>query len=684
MERVKESKKIRVYTIIVFIIAFLLINAGAHIQVQHHIEQEKYKASYTAETTVRRIESQLNRYLAKADIIRNMIESGAEFNESQFSQLAQYMLDDDGVIQAIEVAKSGVISMVYPLKGNEAAVGLDLFQDPERQTSANLAKNSGKYSIGGPYDLVQGGKGALLMDPVYVNNTENHELWGLTLLVIDWEKFIGELNLDRLEDASYRYRIWKKDLGTGEEVVLAQSESPVRKDSMEVLCDVPNDTWHFQICPENGWYTGMQILMNSLLSALVALLLAVVYWQFEMKRHREYIYTERIKKATMEARAANAAKTNFLSRMSHDIRTPLNGIIGLLKIDEQHPNDLEMIRENHGKMMIAANHLLSLINDVLQMSKLEAGEIVLGHELVDLNALRTDILTIVGQRAADAGVTLKYDSSSDQMKCTYVYGSALHIRQIFLNIYGNCIKYNHVGGHVNVRFSDLGKKDGKVIYRWTISDNGIGMSAEFLEHIFEPFAQEHEDEISVGQGTGLGMAIVKGLIDKMEGTVEITSRQGEGSTFIITLPFEIADETAVSELHAQETKTSIEGLHFLLAEDNDLNAEIAEMLLGDEGAEITRVKDGQQAIDCFLKNDPGTFDAILMDIMMPNMDGLTATRRIRELTRPDAAKIPIIAMTANAFDEDAQKCLKAGMNAHLSKPLQMDKVVSTIAEYCNK
>ena len=318
------------------------------------------------------------------------------------------------------------------------------------------------------------------------------------------------------------------------------------------------------------------------------------------------------------------------------------------------------------------------------MSKLEAGEIVLGHELVDLNELRTDIFTIAGQRAADAGVTLRYDPTSDKMTCNYVYGSSLHIRQIFLNIYGNCIKYNHVGGSVNIKLQNLGKKDGKIIYCWTISDNGIGMSAEFLKHIFEPFAQEHEDEISVSQGTGLGMAIVKGLVDKMGGTIEIRSKLGEGSTFVVTLPFEIADEAEVAEKHTQETKVSIAGLHFLMAEDNDPNAEIAEMLLGDEGAAITRVKDGQQAIDCFSENEPGTFDAILMDIMMPNMDGLTAARMIRELTRPDAATIPIIAMTANAFAEDAQKCLEAGMNAHLSKPLQMDKVIATIVECCNK
>ena len=684
MEKIKELKKIRIYTMLVFLVTFLLVNVGTHMQVKQHIEQEQYKASYTAEATVRRIESQMNRYLAREDILKKMIESGTEITENEFRKLGQYMMDDDGVIQAIEVAKSGTITMVYPLDGNEEAIGLNLFQNQERKTCAELAKASGEYSIGGPYSLVQGGTGALLMDPIYVNNTERQELWGLTLLVIDWDKFIGELELDKLEDASYHYQIWKTDPDTGEKIVLAQSNSPVLNDAMDVLCDVPNDTWHFEILPENGWYSGAQLLVDSLISALLALLLAVIYWQFEMRRYRENIYTEKIKKAATEARAANAAKTNFLSRMSHDIRTPLNGIIGLLKIDEQHPEDDTLIQENRKKMMVAADHLLSLINDVLQMSKLEAGELVLRHEIVNLNELTEDILTIVSQRAADAGVTLKYDPASDQRSFQYVYGSALHIRQLFLNIYGNCIKYNHVGGYVNVKFQNLGEEAGVVTYRWIISDNGIGMSEEFLTHIFEPFAQEHEDERSISQGTGLGMAIVKGLIDKMGGTIEITSKQGMGSAFTITLPFEIVEKEAVKNITNVKKKESIQGLRLLLVEDNDLNAEIADTLLSDEGAKITRVTDGRQALDLFAGNPSGTFDAILMDIMMPNMDGITATKKIRELDRPDASTIPIIAMTANAFAEDAQKCREAGMNDHLSKPLQMEKVIATIAKYCNE
>lgn len=380
-----------------------------------------------------------------------------------------------------------------------------------------------------------------------------------------------------------------------------------------------------------------------------------------------------------EARAANAAKTNFLSRMTHDIRTPLNGILGLLKIDEMHPDDLNLLHSNQQKMMISAQHLLSLINDMLQMSKLEDGEYVLSHEWMDMNELSQDVLTIVSQRAAEAGVTMEYERKPEQMAYPYLYASPLHLRQLFLNIYGNCIKYNHVGGRVRMDLTCVGAENGRVTYRWTISDTGVGMSEEFLAHIFEPFAQENSDARSVYQGTGLGMAIVKSLVDRMGGEICVTSEKGKGSTFVVTLPFDIAEQKPRRETNAS---ASIKGLKLLLAEDNTLNAEIAERLLTDEGASVAVVPDGRQALEAFQNHPAGSFDAILLDVMMPVMDGLSAARAIRARPRPDAKTIPIIAMTANAFEEDARKCLEAGMDAHLAKPLQMDVVVATIAKHC--
>ena len=388
-----------------------------------------------------------------------------------------------------------------------------------------------------------------------------------------------------------------------------------------------------------------------------------------------------LREAVFQAQKANAAKSSFLSRMSHDIRTPLNGIIGLIKINETHMDDRELVKTNQDKMLVSADHLLSLINDVLQMSKLEDENIEISHEPIDLGEISREVGTIISGRTAEAGIA--FEIGKQELPVSYVYGSPLHIRQIFLNIYGNCIKYNKPHGKVTTTLKCLGEKNGIVTYRWTISDTGIGMSEEFLKHIFEPFVQEHSDARTVYSGTGLGMSIVKKIIDRMNGTIVVTSKEGEGSTFVITLPFKIAEKP--EEIPAEmDGEVNIAGLHLLLAEDNELNAEIARTLLEDEGAITTIVNDGQQAVDIFSRNKPGTFDAILMDIMMPEMDGLSATKAIRALDREDAGTIPIIAMTANAFDEDEKKCMEAGMNAHLVKPLDIQKMKEAVCRYLNK
>ena len=681
MDKKKYTGRIRNKTILVFIVIFIGINCAVHLQTMNRINEEKLKATYTAEATVRRIEAQINKYLSKSDLLKQIIESGSTISDENFTELSGFMMADDDVIDVIELAKGGTVSSVYPLSGNEEAMGLDMFTDPDRKTSATIAKDSGEYTIAGPFQLVQGGEGALLFDPVYVKGENGQEeFWGFTILVIDWEKFIDEVEL---EEASYYYQVWKKNPVTGKKLTIAQCEKPVLDNALEVACEVPNDTWYFEICPKEGWYSKSQIWLNRLLGALLAVLIAILYWQRGMRSYKEARYAEEIKKSAEEAKAANTAKTGFLSRMSHDIRTPLNGIVGLLKIDAKHPEDREQVDKNREKMLIAANHLLALINDVLQMSKLESGEMVLAHDVVNLNELSQDILTIMEQRAAEAGVNIEYDRTSDKVEFPYVYASALHVRQLFLNVYGNCVKYNQIGGKVKIRLENLGLKDGIVTYRWIISDTGRGMSQEFLKHIFEPFAQEHTDARSVYNGTGLGMAIVNTLVHKMNGTIEVSSIEGKGSTFIITLPFEVTQEKKkVESLPAEETP-SISGLNLLLAEDNELNAEIAEVLLKDEGAHITLVKDGQQAVGAFARSEPGTFDAILMDIMMPNMDGYQATKAIRALgiERSDAVTIPIIALSANAFVDDIQESLDSGMNDHISKPINMEELIDTITKY---
>ncbi len=381
--------------------------------------------------------------------------------------------------------------------------------------------------------------------------------------------------------------------------------------------------------------------------------------------------------AKQEAERANAAKSNFLSRMSHDIRTPLNGIIGLLEINRTHADDIELIRENQEKMHIAANHLLSLINEVLQMSKLEDDEIELLHVPSDLMDVSSTIVTMIKPRAELEGQTLLLNKL--EIPVRYVYTSPLHLRQVFLNIYGNCVKYNKPNGSITTSTECLEHDEQHVIYRWTIQDTGIGMTPEFVEHIFEPFVRESDapGARQTSPGTGLGMAIAKKIVDRMGGTIEVSSVLGEGSTFVITIPFDVAEAPAGDATN--DMVASVEGLTILLAEDNDLNTEIARTLLEDQGAQVTCVADGAAALEAFQTSEPGGFDAILMDIMMPVMDGFEATSAIRHSGHPDALDVPIIAMTANAFAEDEQKCLEAGMNAHLAKPINVTTVVNTIS-----
>ena len=374
---------------------------------------------------------------------------------------------------------------------------------------------------------------------------------------------------------------------------------------------------------------------------------------------------------------ANKSKSDFLSRMSHDMRTPLNGIIGLLQIAERHFDDKDLLLESHKKMQVAANYLLSLINDVLQMSKIEDGNVPLTKDIIDFSELTKDILVIIEQRAKERGIKMQFNAKKD-IRYPFVYGSPVHLRQIFLNIYGNCIKYNHIGGSIITTSDYTETDDGVVMYEWTITDTGIGMSKEYKEHIFEPFSQERQYIGSAHHGIGLGMSIVKGLIEKMGGSIEVESEEGVGSTFIIKIPFKIA--STPDKVNKQTSELKIDGLNLLLVEDNELNAEIAETLLSDEGAAVTVAKDGSQAVNIFKEKPEGSFDAILMDIMMPVMDGLTATIKIRTLNHPDAKKIPIIAMTANAFKEDKEKCLAAGMNAHLAKPIEIENVKKVLCE----
>lgn len=387
----------------------------------------------------------------------------------------------------------------------------------------------------------------------------------------------------------------------------------------------------------------------------------------------------RAQKEQQKADAANAAKTAFLTRMSHDIRTPLNGILGLIEIEELKDGDMQVARESRAKARVAANHLLSLINDILEMGKIEDRKLTLEHAPFNLKELCDDALVLCKLRASGNGITMQ-DNSLPYATGPYMIGSPTHIRRIIINLLDNSIKYNKRGGSVTFSSQTKPLDDGRALFCFSVSDTGIGMAPEFLKHIYEPFAQEGDDARSKFQGTGMGMPIVKSLIDMMGGTIEISSEVGVGSTFNVQIPLEIDKNPQAKErTDEQAYSCSLAGMNVLLAEDNELNAEIAQALLESEGIVVTRAADGNEAVDLYVGRPAGSFDAILMDIMMPGMDGYEATRAIRLSEKADAADIPIIALTANAFAEDAKAAHDAGMNAHLPKPLDFNKLKNILA-----
>ena len=379
---------------------------------------------------------------------------------------------------------------------------------------------------------------------------------------------------------------------------------------------------------------------------------------------------------------ANQSKSDFLSRMSHDMRTPLNGIIGLMDICMKHPEDRTLVDSSRLKARVAADHLLSLINDTLELSKLESEEAKLAKEDFYLPELIHEVETIAQMRADEECITIRFMDDPYSIPYPNLIGSSLHVKQIFLNLITNSIKYNRKNGSVDCYLKEEKESEERVLIDVTIKDTGIGMSEDFLKNIFQPFVQADQGARSQYKGTGLGMAIVKELLERMGGTIQIDSVENQGTTIHVVIPFEIAEESAAVQEMSELPKENLSGCRILLVEDNELNREIAAFLLKDEGISVTEAEDGQQAVECFLKMPEGYYDAVLMDIMMPVMDGYQATREIRGSGKKDAEMIPIIAITANAFAEDKRKTMEAGMDAHLSKPINVPELMDTIRKFC--
>ena len=446
------------------------------------------------------------------------------------------------------------------------------------------------------------------------------------------------------------------------------------------------DYYIYAYLPDTEVFHNLPLSMIGVISLYFLMFSIFWFWTYrtnlahrKQEQEKDEKYKAELLRTAKKAEAANEAKTEFLQRMSHDIRTPINGICGMINVADHYADNMEKQTECRAKIKKTSHLLLELINEVLDMSKLESDEVVLEEIPFNLNSIFEEILGVIEHMAAEQNIRIIWEEK--EVTHWNLIGSPVHVKRILMNILSNAVKYNKENGYVYISCREIpSKQTAMPTLEFVCRDTGIGMTEAFQKRIFEPFAQEHAGSRTKFAGTGLGMPITKKLVEKMGGTISFESKEGTGTTFVIRIPFQIDADMKDRNETEEKTETSIQGLHVLLTEDNELNMEIAEFVLQNEGAVVTKAWNGQKAVDIFRKSRPGEFDAILMDIMMPVMNGYEAAKMIRSLDREDAKVIPIIAMTANAFTEDKMRAKEAGMDEHIAKPVDGKLLVKVINE----
>lgn len=657
-----KNKNLFYQILISFVLVSVLTNMACLFIRNSVIQQEKLKAEYTVNSTINRVEIKLESYIEKVGFLKKTIEAGIDVDDAYFESVASRLYGDDPAVKTIELAPNGIIQNVYPFKENQKAIGMNMLVEHERKEAATLAKDTRKYTLEGPYDLKQGGKGALLYDPIYVNE----EFWGFSILVIDWDAFLDEIHLSDLKKASYDFVIWKTDRATKKKIIISQSSKNIDSNTLLIKCKLPNNKWNFEIVPKQGWINTYVIRSLVIASVLIDFLVTAAIAQFEIRHRKDLEYASQIEWQAKKTQEASAAKSRFLFSMSHDIRTPMNAIMGYTELMEKNIGNAEKEKDYLSKIHSSSKFLLDLINSILEMARIESGKETLNIKACNIFDVLDSLNSVFEKQAEQKGLTYQ---CTTKIEHPYVYCDQIKFEEILLNVVGNSVKYTK-NGNISIHVEEV--ESGH--FQCIIQDTGIGMSEAYLPHAFEDFSREKSGTQTSVKGTGLGLSIVKSLVELMHGTIEISSQVNQGTTTRIKFQFEIASENELE--NNQETNIiDLKGKHILLAEDNDLNAEIAMTLLSDYGLIVDHVSDG---IACVKKVKENKYDLILMDIQMPNMNGYLATQKIREI--PEKNTIPIIAMSANAFDEDKKQALKAGMNGYISKPIDMDKLQSQIIE----
>ena len=627
----------------------------------------------------------------KADIVRG-IDITNTFEQivisengkiSMFSKVAENMMAD--YVQSIQIAPDGVVTEIYPEDGNKAGK-IDLIYDKERGKISCYARDNDVITMQGPFSLKQGGTGIAVRNPVYVEQKNGERtFWGFTIVIIRVPDIFAD-SIKSLTDFSYEYKLSKSIAPWDETYEEVYGSGVEMIDPVTYTFELGDSQWVLEVMPENGWNSNEKLYRLWGCGLLIVLLLTgFVFMIMLLHRTQESENTvvklnKKLQKALEQAKTASVEKSNFLFNMSHDIRTPMNAVIGMTSLIRHDAGNKDKVIEYADKIDVSSQHLLGIINDILDMSKIEAGKTVFKYDDFSILNFIQEINNLFHSQIDEKKQIL---TTKKNIRHEWVNGDQLHLMQIFNNLLSNAVKYTQEGGEIQFLVEECETNSSVYAkYRFLVRDNGIGMSADFKDKIFDAFTRAESSVTNKIQGTGLGMAITRNLVEAMGGTIDVESELGQGSCFEVLIELRIAEDRTVALAAQEDTDEQdgniLQGMRFLCAEDNELNAEILTELLKIEGAECTSCENGEEVLKAFEQSAPGDYDMILMDVQMPVMNGYEATKAIRRSSHELAKTIPIIAMTANAFSEDIQHSLAAGMNAHVSKPVEMKVLEKTI------
>ena len=676
------TSKTVLLSVLVFIIGAVVVITLGYNAKKSQDELNRSKVELNATTYAQHIQLDIMQGINITNTLEQVIISD-DGEIQKFSEIAEDMMTD--YVQSIQIAPNGVVTEIYPSAGNEAGK-IDLIHDKDRGKISCYARDNNVITMQGPFNLNQGGSGIAIRNPVYLTDSNGgKEFWGFAIVIIRVPEIFSE-TIDSLSKFGYDLRLSKTASPWDQTYQEIYSTGTGMKNAASYEFDLGDSRWKLEVEPQNGWNSNQSLyfilVFGFLLLLLISGLIAVILSFREAKASEAQTarLNRELQEALEQANVASVAKSRFISSMSHDIRTPMNAIMGYTVIaltKEPKPDVKDCLK----KINNSANHLLTLINDVLEISRIESGKMIANPTRTNLPAMLDEVVDIAQGFIANRKLELKVNRGKVAIPDVLV--DEIRVREVLINILGNAVKYTKDGG--TITFSTemrKGNTSSDIVVIFTVADTGIGMSKDFQAHMFDNFTQENTDARTQYNGTGLGLAISKKYVDLLGGTITVDSKKNIGTTFTIEIPMTL---TTTKPLNSEEPANSdISGLHILLVEDNELNAEIAQTLLETAGAKTTVAHNGEQALEVFQNHAPKTFDAVLMDVMMPVMDGLTATRAIRNLDRPDAKTIPIIAMTANAFAEDVEKCIAAGMDAHIEKPVEIETIKRVICKYVSK